>query len=58
MLFPDPWACLSQMVVNGSLSLSGQSFHILQFNLLFQINTRFRGHLFWQIFGQQPGMRG
>lgn len=55
-LFPDPRACLSQMLGNGPLSLPGQSFHVLQFNLLFQINTGFRWHLLWQIFGQQPGM--
>lgn len=58
MLFCDPQTCLSEMLVNGSLSLRGQAFHTLHFNLLFLINTRFRWHLFWQIFGPQPGTRG
>lgn len=65
MLFCDPQTCftprlvLSEMLANGPwLSLCGQAFHTLHFNLLFLINTRFRWHLFWQIFGLQPGTRG
>ena len=58
VLFRHPPTRFSEKLVNGPSSLCGQPFHTLHFNLLFLMNTCFRWHLFWQIFGPQPGTRG